>query len=704
MRSTVLPRTLGPTLLILAATLTSSAACGPRRVVVNGVEMSYEDAATRVLEEGRKAKTDGDVPTAKVRFKEVLDLFDDSARVPDALAELGDIFMAEGGCRAARLYLEELAEKHPLHPRSAAAKQSLAACEGQAGAAAKVEGPLSTFDTDFSRAATDAERKHIASTAVDAASEAGDFGGAVRWLLRVQKLETEEAQKQAVRDEITDLIDSRVTFQDVRTLLEELEGDDFPKPLLTYKLARIQYHTRDLENARESLKRYLTTWPKSSYEAGAKQLLAAIEARQNVKPRAIGVLLPLSGKNRVYGESALQAIRLAFEAEEGKKASSIALVVRDTKSDRVAAAQAVEELVLQEGVIAIVGPMFTNESQPAAFKAQELGVPLLTISSADEVGNVGPYVFRNGLTYKAQAEALVSYAMDVAGMKTFAVLYPRHPYGEELLHLFWDEVEKRKGEIRGVESYGTEDTTFAAQVKSLVARDVLGMRSDYRKAIEECDKQPDNYRKARCRDRATQEVRPLVDFDGLFIPDYPPKIALISAALAFEDIIVEKDPRQLKKIEKTLGREVTPVTLLGASGWNSSELPEKAQRNVENAVFVDAFFSGAEDKPTVELVNTFQKKLKRTPSVVEALAYDSAMILRGVVEGESPATRDAMREGLRRVAKFPGVTGQTSFTESPDAKKKVRLLTIKEGRIQEIALPENGTAAGEDPDPQSRNR
>ena len=60
--------------------------------------------------------------------------------------------------------------------------------------------------------------------------------------------------------------------------------------------------------------------------------------------------------------------------------------------------------------------------------------------------------------------------MNVAGMKNFAILYPRVPYGETFTHLFWDEIEKRKGEVRGIESYTTEDTTFAPQVKSLVAQ------------------------------------------------------------------------------------------------------------------------------------------------------------------------------------------------------------------------------------------
>jgi ABC-type branched-subunit amino acid transport system substrate-binding protein len=664
--------------------------------LVNGVEMTYEEGAAKVYEEGKRAKSSGDTATAKVRFKDVIDSFPDSAKVPEALADLGALLSEESGCKGGRNYYERLADKYPLHPRAKEAKDALAACEGGGKAQTAESAPLQSLKHQFEQSGNDAERKEVASKAADTAISAGDFASAVRWLLRVFALEQNDAQKKALKDEITELIDARVTFQDVRQLLEEISGNDFPKSVLTYKLGRIQYHVRDLENASETMKKYLSTWPGSQNESGAKQILALISARSNVKPMTVGVILPLSGKLRSYGENALQAVQLAFEIDDPKKkaASGINLVVRDTKGDRVGAMQAVQELVFDEGAIAIVGPMFTSEALAASYRAEELGVPLMTISSAEEVGAVGPYVFRNGLTQQAQAQALVDYAMNVAGMKDFAVLYPRVPYGENFVQLFWDEVDKRKGEVRGIESYGVDDTTFAPQVKSLVARDGSVVRTDLRKTLEECEKDArDNFRRLKCREKAIQDLKPLIDFDGLFIPDYDRSIALISAALAFEDIIVETDPKTLKKIEKTLDRKVKPVTLLGGSGWNSTDLVDKAKRNVENAVFTDAFFAGSEDKATAQFVNAYQKKYNRSPRTEEALIYDSARIIKSTLDSAKPATRDAMREALRHVASYAGVTGKTSFSAGPDAQKQIRLLTIKNGQIQEISLPE--TAAKE---------
>lgn len=681
--------------LLFFAVATSTAACGPKRVMVNGVEMTYEEGAQQVYREAKTAQNGGDLVTAKTRFKEVVDLFPESTQVPNALSELSSILYAEGGCPASRVYLERLARDFPTHAGATLAKDRLSSCDG--GPPTVEEGPLATFKTEFEGARDDGAQKEVASRAADASLEAGDLTGAAKWLLIVYDLEKDPAQKDAIGKEIEELVDNRLPAAGVRQLLEQRGKGQFPGELLVYKLGRIQYHVRELENASQTFAAYLGDWPSGRFANGAREMIRLIEARRKVTPNHLGVLLPLSGKHASYGKLALQSIQLALGLDEDNRgATNIKLVVRDTKSDRATAAAMVKSMVVEDSVIGILGPIFTYEAEAAAYKAQELGVPLLTISIADQLSDVGPHVFRNGLTNRRQIEALVEHAMDIQGLKTFAILYPRHPYGEELLNLFWDEVEKRKGEIKGVESYGTEDTTFTTQVKRLVARDVLDLRWDYKKALRECDKQPDSYRQARCKERAKKDLKPIVDFDGLFIPDYPKSISMITAALAFEDIIVEQNARRLRIIEKTLGRDVNPVTLLGASGWNSADVTERSGRNVENAIFTDGFFEDADDKATQEFVVAYKKAFRRTPRLYpQALFFDNAKILGKILAEQRPATREDLRAALKRVHDYQGVTGKTSFVKSNDASKSVRILTIKNGKILEVPPPDKTPTAPE---------
>ena len=681
--------------LAAAILVATSTACGPKRVVVGGVEMSYEEGAQAVLQQGIQAETEGDRETAKARYRDVLSRFEGSDAEPDALAALGFILHKEKGCDASQLYLSQVVEGHSGHPDAARARGVLDTCPKAASGGATASsgrgesGRYAAYEQRFSAASTPAERRQVASEAADAALAAEDAVAAVRWLVRVHGLETESAQRAALEEEIRDVIETRLGFVDVRQLVESLSPKDFPGPLLRYKLGRIQYHVRDYAGSRESLQAYLRDNPTGPYADPAQKLLDRIQAIATVRPTAIGVLLPLSGEHRSYGELALQSIRLALGVGKDGKGKGFQLVVEDTKSDAVHASDMAEKLIIEDHVIAILGPIFSYSSVPAARTAQQLGTPLLSISTAAELPGLGPYVFRNAMTSKDQVEALVDYAMTIRGMKSFAVLYPQHPYGEEMLQLFWDAVEARKGEIRGVESYAMGDTTFTWQVKRLVARDQLELRYDYRKGREDCRGKDNAYRTQKCIEDLKKNLKPIVDFDGLFIPDYPRTIPMVAAALAFEDIIVETSPYHLRRIEKTLGRKVKPVTLLGGSGWNSPKVTERSGRNVENALFTDGFFAEADDERVAAFVNAYQKAYRRTPRLYpEALFWDSARLLVQVVQTKQPKDREALRLALTQVVDFPGVTGKTSFAGKNDAQREVVILTVKDGTIREVGSPD----------------
>jgi hypothetical protein len=46
-----------------------------------------------------------------------------------------------------------------------------------------------------------------------------------------------------------------------------------------------------------------------------------------------------------------------------------------------------------------------------------------------------------------------------------------------------------------------------------------------------------------------------------------------------------------------------------------------------------------------------------------------------------------MRQALREIRDFPGVTGKLAFDETGGAKRDVQILTIKDGQIQEAPPP-----------------
>ena len=138
-------------------------------------------------------------------------------------------------------------------------------------------------------------------------------------------------------------------------------------PLLTFKLARVYQHTRD-PRLKPTLQSLLSNAPGSPYTAEAQEMLARADRVGTVRGRSIGVLLPLTGKYKAFGEAVMRGIRL------GLKGSDIEVVVKDTQGDGTRAARAVEELVFDDGVVAAIGPLFSEDAKRAALVAQDLGL------------------------------------------------------------------------------------------------------------------------------------------------------------------------------------------------------------------------------------------------------------------------------------------------------------------------------------------
>ncbi|HET9035966.1 MAG TPA: penicillin-binding protein activator, partial [Myxococcaceae bacterium] len=297
-----------------------------------------------------------------------------------------------------------------------------------------------------------------------AAEGARLYDQAMKMALQKAEQASTPEERSAALAQIGDLVDAQVGVEEVARVQADLSPSHPAWPLLTFKLARVYQHTRDIPKLKSTLQALLSDAPGSPYTAEAQEMLARADRVGQVRGRTVGVLLPLTGKYKAFGEAVMRGIRLAL------KGSEVELVVKDTQGDGTRAASAVEELVFNDGAVAAIGPLFIEDSKRAALVAQDLGLPILTLTRSEDVTDIGPFVFRNMLTYSAQTKGLVDWATKVMGYKSFAVLYPNTPYGVEMTNDFWDQVLAQGGAVRGAESYTSDQTTFTSQAKKLVGR------------------------------------------------------------------------------------------------------------------------------------------------------------------------------------------------------------------------------------------
>ena len=671
---------------ILAVLVLALAGCPKRVVVVNGQEMepaAATDLARRDLDAVRREAQLLPPEERAARLEAFAERYRDLDIAAEALHDAGAEWRAAGRPDRAARALGTLLTEHPLYRRAVEAKYLLALVDLDLG---RPRDALATIGTVYPKL-PDGTKPEAAERAADASLSVGADADAVRWLSELARVAPPEGRPAALR-RAADAVD-RLPFLDVAKLREELPSDSPVQEPLAMKLARIHLHLGDHAHAEEAAREVFLRWPEGPYAADAKGIVDRIAKLTFVRPNVVGVAVPLSGAYKRWGDAILQGVTLALEG------SSVRIAVRDTRGEPDGAAAAIEALALDEGAIAVVGAVTNAEAERAAAGAQELRVPLVTLSKLEGVTRAGPFVFQNMLTAGAQAKALAELAMARRGMRRFAIMFPSVTYGVELANAFWDEVEARGGEVRGAETYASDRTTFTPLVKDMVGKLYLDERCDWQEQQKEiAKKETDPFRRRKALEKAREKLAPVVDFDAMFIPDFASNVRLIAPALAVEDVVTQTClPEEVAKIRKTTGRpDLQPVQLLGANGWNDPSLfdmsPGGPGRHVRCAILVDGFFAGSSRPETRRFVEAFAKKYPgQAPTILEASAHDAARMVRQVMETRVQ-TREALRDGLARIRGFKGATGDITVGTDRTPEKELFFLTVDQNGLREMTREE----------------
>ena len=400
-----------PRVVLLLATVLLGC---PKRVMVNGQEMNASDADAQARGElARVLAGSGAEPPAATaeRLEAMAARFGEVPASADALYEAGVRWRAAKQPDRARAALSQLLTRFPLAPRSDAAKYQLALAEVEAG---RPKDALASLASLYGRLPA-AERPQAARDTAAAAEAAHVWAAAARWRAEAARLGAGEDRARDLARALEHL-ESRLTFPEVQALQAELPEDSPLLPALLMKRAKVELHLRDEAASQRSAQELATRFPQSAYAPEARALLERLTRRGHADPRVIGVAVPLSGKQKPWGDAIVQGVSLALG--EGFR-----VLVKDTRGEPEGAQAALAELAA-EGAIAALGGVVNAEAPRAAAEAQEQGLPFLSLSRAENVTQAGPFVFRNMLTAEAQAKALAELVVGRRGLRRVALLWP----------------------------------------------------------------------------------------------------------------------------------------------------------------------------------------------------------------------------------------------------------------------------------------
>ncbi len=369
--------------------------------------------------------------------------------------------------------------------------------------------------------------------------------------------------------------------------------------------------------------------------AGAAVLLATtstISVAQSPaagEPWRIGGGFGITGEMSSLDQPAEQGALLAVKeinAAGGVLGAPLELVIHDSQTDMVVAAQTARQFVEEDHVKAFVGYSDSDSVIATAPTFQAAGIPYITVGATSPKlpSQLGDQVFLAAFGDNVQAAAGAEYALEQFGGNAYLLWDKGQEYTTLLGQYFKDAFGAAGGTIVLEDSYEDDATDFSAQIAKVAA---LAEQPDFYYIAA----MPHNIGTAVKQFRDAGLTGPIVGGDGYDTPDL-----LTVAGAAANDVYF------------------TTHALMDAQGGTEG---------------IKAFMAAYEAEYGHAPENAFA-----------ALGYDSIKLLADAITRAGGMDGAALKSAIETTSGFPGVTGAITFTpEEHVPQKGVTIIAVKDG-------------------------
>ena len=363
-------------------------------------------------------------------------------------------------------------------------------------------------------------------------------------------------------------------------------------------------------------------------------LLLTFACGEKTNPIKIGINAPMTGDIPKVGEGSkfaaqmwLEDIKSAGGLQVGGKKFPVELVIEDNESKAESAVKANTKMIVEDEVLAIVGPQSSKQAVPAGDVANNYQTPMISPWSTNpNTTKDRPYVFRGCFLDPFQGPVLVNFITEEFGFTKAAVLYDvASDYPKGLAEFFKEAWEKLHGpgSVVAYESFTTKDTDFSSQLTKI--------------------------------NRSGAEV--------LFTPQYYNEVALI---------VQQAHELGWKK------------PIVGSDSWGSAETVKLCGKDCYGLFFSTHYAAAGATGATKAFIDRYNKAHGYVPDDVGALTWDSLLIVQqaiqncGKITGTIGKDRQCVRDALAKIKEFDGITGKMTFTEEGDPIKCAVIVKISD--------------------------
>ncbi len=337
-------------------------------------------------------------------------------------------------------------------------------------------------------------------------------------------------------------------------------------------------------------------------------------------PIVVGLVTEVTGAQASTGENQTNGLKQALEEwnqKGGIKGGQIKLAIEDDTSTPPGAVNAFNK-VLDQKPVAVFIPNFANFDMAIEPAIRKAGIPAITGASGPGVTAAGnPWIFRVRTNDVVMGKLAAEYAVKEMGVKKIGILYVTGEMGAGASKVVQENLEALGAPPVAMESYNPDDKDVTAQLLNL--------------------------------QKAGAEL--VIGWA------YPPDAAMVMTNML------------------QLG---VKMKLLGSPAYGVSDALKLAKEAANGHTVITDWVAG-DDPAQQEWVKKIETRAKLPANFIHSVYYDGMNILASTIEkaGTEPA---ALRDALRAVKGYKGITGEYSFDEKGDGLRQAAIAQIKDGK------------------------
>ena len=302
---------------------------------------------------------------------------------------------------------------------------------------------------------------------------------------------------------------------------------------------------------------------------------------ENEKFLKVGVLLPLSGKFQVIGESFLKAIQLALYDISDK---NIIIYPKDSKSNPLGAYKAAKEFE-EMGIKIVIGPLFYENLE----RIGELNNTTF-ISLTNKTKGIPKNTIAFGINIKSQINILKKYFKEINISKTI-LLSPKSEFIDQT-----ETIEESQLKLKEVFFYDTSPKKITSEIEKLTK--YRERKRDLEKRIKILEKSELYKDEQELKKLEQKHTLGKVNFDSIIVVDFDERLKSVLTSFMFSDVPSSK------------------VNFFTVNQWfDETFFNENALQNL--------YFPAIDFKNFQKFNNNFEKKFNQKPNKVSILAYDA---------------------------------------------------------------------------------